>query len=412
MIAVLDWELSTLGDPLADLALPRDHLAPEGARNSAAWPARTWRRSAFRRRSEYLQRYCERVGRPPVDPAHWEFYLVYSLFRLAAILQGIAKRVEDGTAASADARETGAKARPIARGRVALGPRARWARTDRRCPVLPITTEEPPCLSIPPPRSRTCSSASRPSWTSTSIPTRSATTQEAEALGPWKVLPLDRGAEAQGARGRACGTCSCRESEHGAGLTNLEYAPLCEIMGRSLLAPEVFNCSAPDTGNMEVLARYGTPEQQERWLKPLLAGEIRSCFAMTEPEVASCDATNIESSIVRDGDDYVINGRKWWTTGATDPRCKIAIFMGKTDPAQRRPAQAAVDDPGADGHAGRRRSCGRCRCSASTACPTARPRCCSRTCACRRPTCCSAKAAASRSRRAGSGRAASITACA
>jgi acyl-CoA dehydrogenase len=143
----------------------------------------------------------------------------------------------------------------------------------------------------------------------------------------WAISPI---IEELKPKARAAGLWNLFLAEN---LKNAEYAPLCEIMGRSMMAPEIFNCSAPDTGNMEVLARYGTPEQKECWLKPLLAGEIRSCFAMTEPNVASSDATNIQSSIVRENGEYLINGRKWWTSGAGDSRCKIAIFMGKTDPS-------------------------------------------------------------------------------
>jgi acyl-CoA dehydrogenase len=189
----------------------------------------------------------------------------------------------------------------------------------------------------------------------------------------WSVPPVMEALKAK-ARAEGLWNLFLPRREVPDALTNLEYAMICEVMGRSPIGAEPFNCSAPDTGNMETLLRYGTDEQKARWLEPLLAGEIRSCFAMTEPDVASSDATNIRTAIRREGDAYVIDGRKWWTSGAMDPRCRIAIVMGLTDPDGPKPPPA-VDGARPHGRARRAGSCARSPSSATTTPPMGTPRC-------------------------------------
>ncbi|XP_072271969.1 acyl-CoA dehydrogenase family member 10 [Pyxicephalus adspersus] len=389
VLGVLDWELSTLGDPLSDVAyncmvyyLPPNLPIQKGLQNY------NLSEMGIPTAEEYFEQYCENMGIPKVE--NWNFYMAFAFFRIAAILQGVYKRSLTGQASSANAAATGKLTEFMANiawdfatkegfrifksqpGSTFTNPPTRtyttWSaqsshrfsektkstssRASHQCVQSGHLVISPDGLSsktkdlysklkgfiethiYPAEQELRNYQFSEKRWTP--HPLTEELKEKAKSQGLWNLfLPLE----------------SDPEAKYGAKLTNMEYAHLCELMGTSLYAPEIFNCSAPDTGNMEVLVRYGTEEQKERWLKPLLEGEIRSCFAMTEPKVASSDATNIESSITEDGNSYIINGQKWWTSGALDPRCKICVFMGKTDPGAPRHKQQSMilvpmDTPG------------------------------------------------------------------
>ncbi|ETE71599.1 Acyl-CoA dehydrogenase family member 11 [Ophiophagus hannah] len=356
--AVLDWELSTLGDPLCDVAynclpyfMPSDCSIIKGLSdcdlNQLAIPSA----------EAYLQMYCRHRDIPPVD--NWHFYMAFSFFRVAAILQGVYKRFLAGQACSATAKSTGKLAEFMAdlawdfatkegfrifRELPSSGAPIRTFRTwagPRLLPKRDYTTRSPasePHLVLSPEglpsRVQELHHKLKRFMDSHIYPSEQLLRDHQSSPSRWTPHSL-----------------SDPEAKYGAGLTNMEYAHLSELMGTSVYAPEVFNCSAPDTGNMEVLVRYGTEAQKERWLVPLLEGKIRSCFAMTEPQVASSDATNIEASITREQDTYVLNGHKWWISGSLDPRCQLCLFMGKTNPeAQRHQQQSMLlvpmDSPG------------------------------------------------------------------
>ncbi|XP_055002585.1 acyl-CoA dehydrogenase family member 10 [Sorex araneus] len=390
VLAVVDWELSTLGDPLVDVASScLAYYLPSGLPLLQGLCDCDLHQLGIPSVEQLLRMYCVHRGIPAVES--WNFYLAFSFFRLAAILQGVYRRSLTGQASAVNAEQSGkltefvsnlawdfavkegfrvfkempATSRPLARSyHTHAGsprpPRAPGTRTY--CPrprpspapaaaksdlVLSPEGLSPPARELyerlrqfmerhvyPAEPELRCHQASAERWSP--APLLEDLKEKAKAQGLWNLfLPLEIDPE----------------RKYGAGLTNVEYAHLCELMGTSLYAPEVFNCSAPDTGNMELLVRYGTEAQRARWLPPLLAGTTRSCFAMTEPKVASSDATNIEASITEEGGCYVINGHKWWISGILDPRCELCVFMGKTNPQAPRHRQQTVllvpmDTPG------------------------------------------------------------------
>ncbi|XP_008570930.1 PREDICTED: acyl-CoA dehydrogenase family member 10 [Galeopterus variegatus] len=388
VLAVLDWELSTLGDPLADVAYScLFHYLPSSFPMLRGFGDCDLTHLGIPTAEEYFRMYCLHMGIPPIE--NWNFYMAFSFFRMAAILQGVYKRSLTGQASSATAEQSGNLTELMSNLAWDFAVKEGF-RVFKKMPAPKLLTRSyhtwaSPQSLLSPTGTRSYSSIPEgfPAQASKgalvispeglSPPARELyhrlrrfmeqrvypveqELQRHQASGDrWSPSPLiedlKEKAKAEGLWNLFLPLESDPERKYGAGLTNMEYAHLCELMGTSLHAPEIFNCSAPDTGNMELLVRYGTEEQKARWLLPLLEGKARSCFAMTEPQVASSDATNIEASIREEDGFYVINGHKWWITGILDPRCQLCVFMGKTDPHAPRHRQQSVllvpmDTPG------------------------------------------------------------------
>ncbi|XP_058387415.1 acyl-CoA dehydrogenase family member 10 [Diceros bicornis minor] len=388
VLAVLDWELSTLGDPLADVAFScLAHYLPSSFPMLRGLSDCDLTQLGIPTAEEYFRMYCLHAGIPPVE--NWNFYVAFSFFRLAAILQGVYKRSLTGQASSANAEQSGKltefmsnlawdfavkegfrifkempATKPVTRSyHTWAGPQSPRSTPGTRS-YVPFTESSPAhasraALVISPeglsPPVRELYQRLKQFMEQHVYPAEPELRSHQASAERWAPSPLvedlKEKAKAEGLWNLFLPLETDPEKKYGAGLTNVEYAHLCELMGMSLYAPEIFNCSAPDTGNMELLVRYGTEEQKARWLIPLLEGKARSCFAMTEPQVASSDATNIESSIREEDGFYVINGHKWWISGVLDPRCQLCVFMGKTDAHAARHRQQSVllvpmDTPG------------------------------------------------------------------
>ncbi|XP_052024346.1 acyl-CoA dehydrogenase family member 10 isoform X2 [Apodemus sylvaticus] len=388
VLAVLDWELSTLGDPFADVAYScLAHYLPSSFPMLRGFRDQDVVELGIPTVEEYFRMYCLHMGLPPID--NWNFYMAFSFFRVAAILQGVYKRSLTGQASSATAGQSGKLTESMAElawdfatkegfrvfkemPATKTPTRSFHAWAGLRSPRTPagVRSHSTVAAASPSPEAKRGLIIS-PEGLSPPVrelydrllqfveqkvyPVEPELQRHQASADRWSPSPLTEDlkekAKAEGLWNLFLPLETDPEKKYGAGLTNVEYAHLCEVMGMSLYASEIFNCSAPDTGNMEILVRYGTEEQKARWLVPLLEGRIRSCFAMTEPQVASSDASNIEASIKEEDGSYVLNGHKWWTSGILDPRCKLCVFMGKTDPQAPRHQQQSMilvpmDTPG------------------------------------------------------------------
>jgi len=350
VLAVLDWELSTLGDPISDAAYGcMAHYIPHQAKMLTGLKGLDLKSLGIPTDIEYMKEYCKNVNIEPVTT--WNYYLSFGFFRLAAILQGVYKRSLQSQASGENAKEAGRVAKLFADMSWKFAQKQELTNQKLKAPSIGPIAVNVDSLS---PQAQKIHAEVSEFVREIILPVEQELRDHTESED-WKISPKLEEMKVLAKRAGLWNLFIPLEADpgkvYGAGLTNLEYAHICEVMGMSPYASEVFNCSAPDTGNMEVLMKYGTEEHKVLWLTPLLSGEIRSCFGMTEPAVASSDATNIQASITRDGDEYVINGRKWWTSGAMDPRCKVCVFMGKTNPSAERHRQQSMvlvpfDTPG------------------------------------------------------------------
>ncbi|XP_041477031.1 acyl-CoA dehydrogenase family member 11-like isoform X2 [Lytechinus variegatus] len=333
VIAVLDWELSTLGDPLTDLAYNcAAYYWPENMDNAMGNPLAGGSNApvssvpGIPSKEDYMKVYCTRLGVPyPIQD--WQFYLALAYFRAASICEGVYARSKLGNASSETAETRGAAAKLLSDASLHI---AKGSTSNAKRPLTSSLIEDiSPALAMQPlsDRGRDLLQKVTDFVKKEIIPAEPIFEHHIKtAKDPWTIPPI---MEELKAKAKSAGLWNLFLPSE-SGLTQLEYAYMAEQMGRSPIGPEPFNCAAPDTGNMEVLHLYGTPEQKERWLRPLLEGRIRSCYCMTEPDVASSDATNMECTFTREGDEYVINGKKWWSSGAGDPRLGVAIVMGRT----------------------------------------------------------------------------------